>query len=375
MKVKTLLKTSNPWLTPQSDDNLILVATLGRMSRSLSGHIFPGWSTPESRQAVLEELRPAILDLPHFKTALHAEMSQLNHHERKLLLERKLISPSMAARGKGSAVYIPKKQDVSIMLNEEEHLVIHSFAKGNALDELRKKMEKMAYQLEQGLNFAQSAKGDYLSSIPAECGDGLQMYYILHLPGLVISNLMKETRAAIEQLQLQLSPFYSDGKQDTSDLFVLFTTPSNALQSQANLVKLERVATKLVHRERQVRRKLINLRPLELCDQITRALGRLLYATTLSFTEMANAISLLILGLNYKIIRLEVDSDEHSVSLLRDLIISHAPAHLAERVGFKTGAEDSRQVMALRAQSIQLMLSSLNISINPVKNTFSQEKI
>ncbi len=366
MKVKTLLKTSNPWLTPEGDDDLILVATLGRLSRSLVGHKFPGWSTLESRQAALDVLRPAILDLPNFKTALNAEMSQLTHHERKLLLERKLISPSMAARGQGSEVFIPKKQDVSIMLNEEEHVIIHSFAKGNALHPLCYKMEKLAAKLEKRLDFAQSADGSYLSSIPAECGDGLQMYLVLHLPGLVISNLMKETKVALEQLNLQISPFYSDGKQDTSDLFVLFTTPSERVQNLANLRKLERVAQKLVKRERQVRRKLINLRPLELRDQITRALGRLLYATTLSFTEMANAVSLLILGLRYDIIRIENGGEEHPVAILRDIIIRHAPAHLAERIGLQSGQEDSRHIMALRAQSIQMMFGILNPSITPI---------
>ncbi|MFI3242751.1 MAG: hypothetical protein R3Y56_00695 [Akkermansia sp.] len=371
MKVKTLLKTSHTWLMPEDDNKLILVATLGRLSRSLKGQIFPGWSTQESRQKVLDALRPTISSLPHFKTGFCAELSDLKHHERKLLQERKLISPSMAARGDGSEVYIPRKQNISIMLNEEEHLVIHTFAKGNAIDELRDKMETLASKLEKKLDFAKSAEGDYLTSIPAECGNGIQMYLVLHLPGLVISNLMKEVRTSLEQLNLQLTPFYGDGKEDTGDLFVMSHLPDTDIQCDLNLDRLVRVAKALVKRERQVRAKLLHLRPLELRDQITRALGRLLYATTLSFTEMTNAISLLILGTYYQILRWDDDEDEHPVAILRDMVLSHSPAHLAERVGLQSGGEDSRHMMALRALSVQLMLGAMNVSIIPINNTSS----
>ncbi len=375
MKLKTLLKTSHPWLEKQAHPSSVVIATLGRLSRSLADHVFPGWSTPEARQAVLDELRPTIKNLTALKSAFHAELSDLDRHERKLLVERKLISPCMAARGDGSEVFIPKNQKLSVMLNEEEHLVIHSFSEGYKIPQLRKSLEKMAEQIEETHIFAKNQQGEYLSSIPAECGNGLQMYLVMHLPGLVISNLMKEIRNAFEKLGLQISPFYSDEHHDTHDLFVIYTTPKSSAQSEQDLETLRRVCETLIRREMQVRNKLINLRPLELRDQVTRALGRLLYATTLSFTEMSNALSLLILGMHYQFLSFESMDVGGASAILRRMNTTYAPAHFAERMGLRVGEKDSRQVMALRAQCIQAELNKLQININSIENSLSQASV
>lgn len=375
MKLSTLLKNSNPWLEQRGEEPPILLATLGRLTRSLPHHVFPGWSTEEARRAVLEELRPHITGLTGFKKAFQVDMSDLSHHERRLLLERKLISPSMAARREGCEIFIPKKQDISIMLNEEEHLVMHSFASGEALAELRLKLEKIADGLEEKLSFAKSQSGDYLSSIPAECGNGIQMYLVLHVPGLVISNLMKEIYKAVEKLGLQISPFYSDGNRDTGDSFVLYTTPCPLMQCEHELAKLRRVANTLVLREKQVRCKLFSLRPLELRDQVTRALGRLSYATTLSFTEMSNAISLLILGTSYGFLRWQPEQSENILTTLRQFNISLAPAHLAQTWGLCCSEHKAKEMAALRAKLIQEQLATLHVSINPIESPLLSLKL
>lgn len=375
MKLSTLLKTRNTWLAQADEEDHILLATLGRLTRSLSHHVFPGWSTEEARRAALEELRPHIRALTGFKTAFHADMASLAHHERKLLLERKLISPSMAARREACEILIPKKQDMSIMLNEEEHLVMHSFAAGEALDEQRAKLEKIALLVEEKIDFAKSQSGDYLCSIPTECGNGIQMYLVMHLPALVIANLMKEIDKAIEKLGLQISPFYSDGNRDTGDSFVIYTTPCSLMQCEHEIAKLKRVAKTLVLREKQVRGKLYNLRPLELRDQVTRALGRLVYATTLTFTEMSNAVSLLILGTKYGFLRWQPEQGEEILATLRQMNISLAPAHLAQACGLCCSEHDAKEMAALRAKLIQEQLATLHVSINPIKSSLSHTKV
>lgn len=379
MKLATLFKTSHPWLKPSGAEDPIILGTLGRLTRALSGQVFPGWSTVESRRAAAEQLRPQIMSIKGFKTAFHADMEQLSHHERRLLLERKLISPSMAARGAGSEIIIPKRQDICIMLNEEEHLVMHAFSASRSLTDVRLSLEQVANQLEDKLSFAQSAAGDYLSSIPVECGNGLQLYQVVYLPGLVISNLMKEMEKAIEKLGLQMSPYYSDGQKDTADCFVIYTTPCGQMQFTHESLKLERVINTLERRERQVRRKLIHLRPLELRDQVTRALGRLQYATTLSFSEMSNAISLLILGVSYDIIDSRpsaewVDEKGGLVPSLRQFNINYAPAHLAQRLSLSCGEQDSREMKALRAQLLQRDLRELNLIVKPIILSLSQNQ-
>ncbi|MBQ8899929.1 MAG: type II secretion system F family protein, partial [Akkermansia sp.] len=88
LNFNTLQKTCPPWFrTPGAEDDVIL-GIMGRLVRNLRGHAFPGWSTAEGRQAVAGQLLPAILAQPGFKTAYHAEVSNLDYGYRRALLEQ-----------------------------------------------------------------------------------------------------------------------------------------------------------------------------------------------------------------------------------------------------------------------------------------------
>ncbi len=331
----TLLKNNPPWLSSPGEIGDVVLASLGRLVRNLPGHAFPGWSEPEDRRAVVETLLPALLSRPGFKTAFHADMSELNLQQRRILLERKLITPCMAARQDGCHVIIPRKQDVAVMLNEEEHLVAHFFQPGFNFRNVMTDMQRFATGLEKDIPFARDHLNGYLTSLPSESGEGMQLYAVLHLPGFVMANMMDQITRAAEKLQVNIVPFYHGMQAETGNTYVFFTNTIPRGESETCMEEFAELIHTLLMREIQVRAKVQYSGSLQLADQLGRAFGLLSYAVQLSYQEMLDALSMLRLGTDCCLMHWELPEDE-ILGRLASLNYLLAPAHLAQMDGGKT---------------------------------------
>ena len=296
MKFDTLLRAPHLWNPDRNTTDGVVFGSIVRMVRNLPDFPFPGWSTEDTRAAVATRILPVIKEIRGFKTAFYAEMPELSYGQRRALLTRKQMTPCMAARQDGCHVVIPQKKNVFFMVNEEEHLVAHVFNNGLDFDSGLDTLSALDELLSERLTFAYSEKNGYLTSIPSEAGDGLQLYCLLHLPGLTCANMMNQVTKALEKLHVSISPYFSDAQDDTGHLFVLFSIPGpegSIDELQENFLD---VVHHLVRRELQVRRKLHAEPGLHLQDAIGRAYGLLTNCHRLSIKELRDAISLLRLG-------------------------------------------------------------------------------
>lgn len=297
---RALLKKMPPWFMNGGDESDVLIGTMVRMVRNLAGHPFPGWSTEEGRRAVAEELLPVIQQLPGNKAAAFiAEMTQLDYVQRRVLLERKLISQCMAARQQGCHIVINGKQDVTYMVNEEEHLVLHLFSNAGDPLSLIDKGKDICNKIGKKVKFAVDSRGEYLTSLPAEAGTGIQVYTILQLPALVAADMMPQITRALEKLMLNIAPLYSNLGDDAANLFVIYTAPIAPGGEADVCVHVREITLTLIQREHEVRARLINNDDTVtiLPDMVARAYGLLEYACRLEYGEFINALCMMRLGI------------------------------------------------------------------------------
>ncbi len=350
-QLSTLLKNTHPWLCSEGEMADVGIATLGRLVRNLPGHQFPGWSTEESRRAVVKALLPALLARPGFKSAFHADMAELNLEQRRLLLERKLITPCMAARQNGCHVIIPKKQDVTLMLNEEEHLVAHFYRQGVDFNNIITDMQRFAAGLEKDITFARDDAHGYLTSLPSEAGEGMQLYVVLHLPALTMADTAEQISRGLEKLEVNMAPLYTGMQEDTGNIYVLFTNAIPLGSIKDVQVKFEETVSTLILREVHMRTKLMTTNPFELSDRLGRAFGLLCYAMRLTYREMLDSLSLLRLGHQCGMFGWEQDEQEVLGSIAA-MNVELAPAHIAWQEGRKVPPEFHPVLRAMRVKEI-----------------------
>lgn len=332
---KSLLKKLPPWFQNPGEEGDVIIGSMARVVRNLVGHKFPGWSTDEDRKAVADKLLPLIKQLPGNKTAAFcAEMPELDYTRRRVLLERKLMTQCMAARQGGCHVVINGKQDVTYMVNEEEHLVMHLFSSESDYESLIGKAEAICTKLAGELTFAQDATGDYLTSLPTEAGSGVQLYTVMHLPALVAADMMPQIKRALEKLMLHIAPLYSNMGDDVANLFVVYTPPILKNGEDDMVGHLRDITLTIAEREHDVRNRLCNntstitLLP----DMVSRAYGLLQYAYRLEYSEFINALSMMRLGVVLGYIEPLETSPAEFLAYLASLSVICAPYHMEYQV-------------------------------------------
>lgn len=350
VRLSTILKQLPPWLRLTTSHGDIVRGVVGRLVRNIRHHNFPGWSTVEDRLKAEAVIMSALADLPECQAAYTADMADVSLDKRRLLLLRKQLTPCMGARQKGCRIILPKSQDKVFFINEEEHLAIHFFDRGDALDNTYRVMKDFASTLEESLDIAANARQGYLSSLAIECGDGMQLYCVLHLPAINMAGQIPAVNKALEELELSMAPFHADQNNDTGNLFTIYTLPSPLGETDTELEKLKAVVATLFQRETQLRLKLWKEKPLETRNSVGRALGLLLYSHLLNYREMLNAFSSLSMGIS--LLPLAQEEKMEYLQCLADMSLSLSPSHLA----FSTGSNDERQLMALRSEAVRRYL-------------------
>ena len=156
---KSLIKTlTQPphWIDRPNDTNEIILGTVGRLVRNISGCVFPGWSTEEQRREVAEKVVPAIRKLPGQKAAYDLPMEEIPYELRRLMRLHRRLSAVMSARGAGCHLICNPNRDEVFMVNEEEHIAYHCFRPGNDMPRVLRRIRETAGKLDKALPIARN---------------------------------------------------------------------------------------------------------------------------------------------------------------------------------------------------------------------------
>jgi protein-arginine kinase len=211
--------------------------------------------------------------------------------EKQVLVERHLISREHAAKGVGSAVVMNRRQTLSIMINEEDHLRMQSIRSGLAVEEAFKLVDKIDSTLESKLDFAYDPRSlDILTACPTNVGTGMRASAMLHLPGLVLSELINQVIQAVNKIGLAVRGLYGEGTEAMGNLFQISNQTTLGEKEEEIINRLSKVIETIIEKEHDARQTLIQKKSNTLWDQIGRAYGVLTYAHAMTSKEALNLL-------------------------------------------------------------------------------------
>jgi protein arginine kinase len=340
MKLSTVLSTPGEWLRGDGPHHQIVISSRVRLARNLRNRSFPGWAKKAERLSILEQIKLAVEDLPDMQDAFSESFQDLSELDKRVLVERHLISREHAAKGSGSAVVINKRQTLSIMLNEEDHLRMQSMRSGLQLKQAFKLVDKIDSALEGKLEFAYDQRLGYLTACPTNVGTGMRASAMLHLPGLVLSELINQVVQAVSKIGLAVRGLYGEGTEAMGNLFQISNQTTLGEKEDEIIARLTKVIETIIGKEHDARRVLIQKKSNTLWDQIGRAYGVLTYAHAMSSKEALNLLSIIKLGVDLGAFpedrRLGIDQ----------LFIDTQPAHLQKSSQQKLSAEERDHLRA-----------------------------
>jgi protein arginine kinase len=347
VKFEALFQHAGDWLRADGPHNQIVVSSRVRLARTLARHAFPGWAKKAERLAVLEEIKPHVEALPEMNDAFSASLPDLSALEKQVLIERHLISREHAAKGVGSAVVMNRRQSLSIMINEEDHLRMQALKSGLQLKAAFKLIDKVDTQLEQKLDFAFHARLGYLTACPTNVGTGMRASAMVHLPGLVLAEQINQIVQAVSKIGLAVRGLYGEGTEAMGNLFQVSNQTTLGEKEDEIINHLTKVIEQIIEHEQNARQMLLHKRPGTLFDNVGRAYGILMHAYSMTSKEALNLLSCMKLGIDLGFF------PEDCRSAVDGLVIESQPAHLQKSSQQKLPAEERD---ALRAEIIRRRL-------------------
>ncbi|RNC62766.1 MAG: Protein-arginine kinase [Candidatus Dichloromethanomonas elyunquensis] len=292
----------------------ILLSTRVRLARNLAEQPFPH-AMNEEEAAKVEKM---ILDaLGNFtlegERILYLPLTQLSPVEKRVLIEKHLISPAFAEFNLAKGAAVSDSHKVSVMINEEDHLRIQVLLPGSRLREAFHLADVIDDHLEGSLDLAYKDKFGYLTSCPTNVGTGLRVSVMVHLPALVVTNQVQQVLGALAPLGLAVRGLYGEGSRAFGNIFQISNQVTLGKSEEDTLTHMEAVTQQLVEHEMQAREVLKREAPLIIEDKVWRARGILENARLLTSEETFSFLSEDRLGIDMGILP---DINSGFVSLL-----------------------------------------------------------
>lgn len=341
MKISSLLSSG---VKNDGPHHQIVISSRIRLARNLKGHPFPGWGKKSDRLQVLELVKPEVENLPEMGDAYSAYLQDLSQLEKQVLVERHLISREHAAKGVGSAVVINKKQNLSIMINEEDHLRMQVIRSGLQLKSAFRQIDKVDSALEARIDYAFHPKLGYLTACPTNVGTGMRASAMIHLPALVLSDQINQVIQAVNKIGLAVRGLYGEGTEAMGNLFQISNQTTLGEKEEEIISRLNRVIEQIIEHEQNARQNLLQKKPATLLDHIGRAYGILCHAYSMSSKEALNLLSFLKLAVDLGLF------PEECQTTVDELFILTQPAHLQRNSQQKLAPEERD---SLRAEIIR----------------------
>lgn len=322
MDLESLTRTSGEWLKATGPDSDIVMSSRIRLARNLAQFPFPSKADDAVRAEIDDSLRSLIDKGPAGRKLNYIPVSTLELIDRQMLVERQLISREHSETHGQRGVGVSGEENISVMINEEDHLRIQVLRSGFALDECWTEIDAIDDAIEAERTYAFSEKLGYLTACPTNCGTGIRVSVLMHLPALVQTKEIQKVFQALQKINLAVRGLYGEGSQAMGDFYQISNQVTLG-KSESTLIRtVQDVVPSIVSYERRVRQALVNENRRGLHDQVSRAYGILKTARTISSEETMDLLSSVRLGINLGLI------DDLEIPTINELFIHTQPAHL-----------------------------------------------
>jgi len=261
-------------------------------------------------------------------------MWELGRTELLVAFEKHLVSAKLINNSDISAYIIDKEEDVSLMINEEDHIRLQVMGRDLNLSALYEKASMIDDLLSEKLNFAFDYNLGYITACPTNLGTAMRASVMLHLPGFTLTDRIGYVSQALAQMGMTIRGIYGEGSQAEGNIYQISNEVTLGVKEEDILYNLTDTIDKLLDEEQDHQRKLLNEFSLEMEDKIYRSLGTLMNARLMTSKEALYHLSLVRMGVETEVLK-EVDME-----LIDSLIINTQPGMMKKSYGIELNEKE-----------------------------------
>jgi len=339
------------WLDGSGELPNIVVSSRVRLARNLSNCKFVRCLSYEKLREIISKVLGVIKDNDFFINYHRIDLSSVEELEREVLRENHIISYEFLKNYENRLVVISEDSCISIMINEEDHIRLQCLNSGLQLNDAWDRANELDTVLDEELDYAFSPELGFLTACPTNTGTGMRASVMLHLPGLALSGDINNVLNSLSPHSLAIRGYYGEGTDFIGDLYQISNGITLGKKEEEFVETIDKITREIVQYEYDARENIFSKNRNMVEDKIYRAYGILLNNRSIDSIESVKMISLIRLGIYYKLFK------GISYSEINALFVKTQPAHL-QKIEGKLLNPQERDV--IRSKYIRQWLNSLN---------------
>ncbi len=339
--LETLLKnnTLGQWLQGGPENDVVLSSRV-RLARNIAGYPFLSRAKNPQIARIERFVRSNIEALDRQPPLTYHQLDGMESLTLLLLVERHIIPRDFAETNILRGVAFSEEEDLSIMVNEEDHLRIQVVGGGLRLAEVSERAHEIDDVLAEKLPYAFSADYGYLTVCPTNVGTGMRASVMVHLPAIIMRREMDKLTRICDDLDLALRGLYGEGTHGSADIYQISNNKTLGL-SEEDVVELVHLAARqIIELERNTRESIMALHKKELAGRINKAFHLLCDAVSISSEEALSLLSQVRMGVNLGLL------ENLSKNKIDKLLLLTLPAHLQIILGRESDRVERNKMRA-----------------------------
>lgn len=339
------------WFEQNGKDGDVIISSRVRLARNLESYNFSLKLNVSDEHKMINEAADKLRVLPEFKDFCEYHFENLEQAQREAMKERHVISDFLLNQSVAGG-FVSPNEDLSVMLNEEDHIRIQAYCAGMDMERAYKAADGIDDSIGSVLSYAYDEKYGYLTTCPSNVGTGMRVSFMCHLPALSRNNKIQGLAAEIGRFGLVMHSVYSDGQKSAGDIYQISNQITLGVTEKEQIENITNIAGQIVKQERNLRARLKEKQRVSLLDGIYRSYGILKYARKVSLKDGLVLLSQLRLGLSEGLVK---TPDERDYAVYQ-LMIGIQPGNL-EMLAQHSLSEEETDV--IRADFIRENLPSI----------------
>ena len=189
------------------------------------------------------------------------------------LVEKHLISPNFInQKEKSGAIIINDDENISIMVNEEDHLRIQVLNSGLELENTFRLAKEIEEKIGSLVNYAMSEKYGYLTTCPTNVGTAMRASVMVHLPALTATGNIKRVLENINNLGMNIRGLYGEGTKSFGNIYQISNKQTLGITDEQIVKNLNLIVEQVIKQER-IARKHLQKDSISLEDKLYRSYG------------------------------------------------------------------------------------------------------
>ncbi len=340
------------WLIPSDDkvklggeDSEIVVSSRIRIARNIADIPFEIKMKTNDSVRLVKLVQSVIGENIKGK---YLDIQKISPLEKESLLECHFISPAFLDIDKPAGLFIVDKGNISIMINEEDHLRIQALSYGLNLANISSEVFNLEEKIGEDLAYAFNETYGYLTSCPTNLGSGLRASVLLHLPALVFTNEVEKVLKGAVQIGMAVRGLYGEGSEIKGGLFQISNQHTLGMKEEDLIESIVKLTHMIMDIEKKARNVIFTKARYEFEDKIFRSLAVLKSARIISTDEVLNLLSAVRFGIGTGVIK------DITLGVINEIMLVSRPANIQLYFG-EVLEEHERDVR--RAEYIRKRLS------------------